>query len=65
MANSPLTFLRAVGRFRSLVIRLTLTLVLMGVRTMESFVDWKGSQPIGVVGVILQGLSAVMDKLKY
>jgi hypothetical protein len=65
MAYSPLTFLRVIGRLLSLTIRLALTLMLVAVLPLGSFFTWKGSQPIGVVGVDNQGLTAILINLNY
>jgi hypothetical protein len=65
MTGSPLSPIRWLGRFLNLVICLALTLILVTVASLGSFVVWQSSQPIGTLGANLRGPSADLHDLNY
>jgi hypothetical protein len=65
MTISPLSPINWLGRLLNLTIRLALTLILVTVAALGSFVTWKSLHPVGTLGANPQGPTADLNDLNY
>jgi hypothetical protein len=65
MTISPLSPINWLGRLLNLTIRLALTLILVTVAALGSFVTWKSLHPVGTLGANPQRPTADLHDMNY